>query len=56
MNRAGRAIGRERMRRVVIIVAVLGAAASCGGQIMSFGTGTGAPGEDVSFSLSIDPD
>ncbi|MEI6632538.1 MAG: cohesin domain-containing protein [Chlamydiota bacterium] len=44
------------MRRVVSIVAVLGAAASCGGQIMSFGTGAGAPGEDVSFSLSIDPE
>jgi hypothetical protein len=44
------------MKRAAAVLAVLGMAAACRAEIMSFGNATGAPGEDVSFSLSIDPD
>lgn len=44
------------MRRALFVVAMLGAAGACRADTMSFGTASGAPGNDVSFSLSIDPD
>lgn len=41
---------------LIAVAAISVAAGACRADIMSFGVGGGKPGEDVSFSLSIDPD
>lgn len=43
------------MRGAMIAAAIIGAAGACRAAVMSFGTDSGKPGDDVSFSLSIDP-